>query len=210
MATRTRLSPDQRREQLLAHGARLFATQSYDDVHIERVAEIAEVSRGLLYHYFPNKRAFFAALLERAATHLAESTAPDPAHSAREQLYTGIESYLDHCRANRLGMRTIHRGAASADPDIQAIIERSTRLHEQRILAALEPDEPHPLLTITVSSWIPLLRAATFSWLDTPGTPAASRDEVRDLCVGALIGALSALPDAARPARLAELVDPVG
>jgi len=32
----------------------------------------------------------------------------------------------------------VHRGAASADPDVVAIIERDNRIQEERILAALE------------------------------------------------------------------------
>ncbi|MGZ8718810.1 MAG: helix-turn-helix domain-containing protein, partial [Aeromicrobium sp.] len=63
MATRTRLSREDRSDQLLDLGAELFATRSYEDVHIEEISELAEVSRGLLYHYYPTKRAFFAALL---------------------------------------------------------------------------------------------------------------------------------------------------
>jgi AcrR family transcriptional regulator len=52
---RQRLSPERRREQLLQIGARLFAEHPYEDVWIEEVAELAGVSRGLLYHYFPTK-----------------------------------------------------------------------------------------------------------------------------------------------------------
>jgi AcrR family transcriptional regulator len=63
--TRRRLSTGERREQLLSVGARLFSESPYDDVWIEQVAEIAGVSRGLLYHYFPTKRDFFAAVVER-------------------------------------------------------------------------------------------------------------------------------------------------
>lgn len=207
MATRTRLSPEQRREQLLTLGATLFATQPYEDVHIERVAEMAEVSRGLLYHYFPTKRAFFAALLERASTELAAATAPDPDQTPREQLYTGIERYLDHCAANRMALRTIHVGATSADPAVLEIIEASTRLHEERILAVLEPDrDPHPALAIAVSSWIWLLRSASYEWLDEDGEPTLARDALRDLCAGALIGAILALPADAQPAELATLL----
>jgi AcrR family transcriptional regulator len=47
---RTRLSTERRREQLLAIGAGLFAKRPYDEVWIDEVAEIAQVSRGLLYH----------------------------------------------------------------------------------------------------------------------------------------------------------------
>ncbi|PJJ56542.1 AcrR family transcriptional regulator [Mumia flava] len=205
--SRTRLSPEERREQLLALGARLFATEPYEDVHIERVAESAEVSRGLLYHYFPTKRAFFAALLARAAEQLAHDTAPDPTATPRQQLLAGIERYLDHCAANPSAARTIHRGAASADPEVQAIIEQSTQLHEDRILEVLTgPEAPDDLLRMAVRSWLMLLRTATHAWIEAGADSAPSRDEVRDTCAGALVGALVALPDRARPARVADLL----
>ena len=75
--TRRRLSPEDRRAQLLALGAELFASLPYDEVHIEAVAEQAGVSRGLLYHYFPTKRAFFAALVREGAARMAADTEPD-------------------------------------------------------------------------------------------------------------------------------------
>ena len=204
MAPRTRLSPDQRRAQLLQLGARLFATQPYEDVHIERVAEMASVSRGLLYHYFPTKRAFFAALLSQAADQLAAATTPDPDVDPRRQLLDGIENYLRHCAANRLGVSTIHRGAASGDAEIEAILERSTRLHEERILAVLVPgDEPRPLLALAVRGWLLHLRTVGHEWATT--APDVPVEEVRDMCVGALVGALSALPPDARPPTLDSL-----
>ena len=58
---RTRLSTEQRRLQLLAIGAELFARRPYEQVSIEEVAEIAQISCGLLYHYFPSKRAMVLA-----------------------------------------------------------------------------------------------------------------------------------------------------
>ena len=61
---RTRLSTEQRRDQLLAIGSELFAQRPYDQVSIEEVAEIARISTGLLYRYFPSKRAFFVAIVE--------------------------------------------------------------------------------------------------------------------------------------------------
>src|SRR5712671_4505308 len=91
---RTRLAPELRREQLLDLGAELFAAEPYERVHIERVAEIAGVSRGLLYHYFPTKGAFFAALVERTVENLRAATAPDLALSPLDQLRHGIDAYL--------------------------------------------------------------------------------------------------------------------
>ncbi|MDT5196084.1 MAG: hypothetical protein QOH20_2838, partial [Mycobacterium sp.] len=97
---RIRLAPELRRAQLLDLGAELFAAEPYERVHIERVADMAGVSRGLLYHYFPTKAAFFAALIERSSGRLMAVSVPDPALSPLEQLRHGIDAYLAHCRAN--------------------------------------------------------------------------------------------------------------
>ncbi|MBO9534682.1 MAG: helix-turn-helix transcriptional regulator [Solirubrobacteraceae bacterium] len=63
--SRQRLDVDARRAQLLTIGSELFASRPYDDVWIDHVAERADVSRGLLYHYFGSKRGLLHAVIER-------------------------------------------------------------------------------------------------------------------------------------------------
>jgi AcrR family transcriptional regulator len=197
---RTRLPPELRRDQLLDLGAELFAEEPYESVHIERVAEMAGVSRGLLYHYFPTKAAFFAALVERSVEHLVIATAPDSALPPLEQLRHGIDAFLSHCRANSHAARAVHRSAASADPEVIAIIKRDNDIQERRILRALEQGRtPHPLVTIAVRSWLLFLRTAWLEWIDRPDV---ALDEVREMCVAALVGALDGLPKNARPELL--------
>jgi AcrR family transcriptional regulator len=135
------------------------------------------------------------------------ATAPDPALSPLEQLRHGIDAYLAHCRANSHAARAVHRGAASADPDVVAIIEHDHRVQEERILGALEQwPNPHPLLAIAVRAWLLFLRTAWLQWIDRPEVP---RDEIREVCVAALLGALGGLPKEARPARLDSLAETV-
>ena len=81
-----RLSTDARREQLLASGARLLAARPYDEISIEEIANAAGVSKGLLYHYFPTKKDFLVAAIERGDEELGELTAPDPDLPPAEQL----------------------------------------------------------------------------------------------------------------------------
>jgi len=198
---RTRLSPDERRTQLLALGAQLFSAMPYDDVHIERVAELAGVSRGLLYHYFPTKRAFFAELVRAGSKQMLEETAPNPEQPPIEQLRRGVDAYLVHCGDNPHTSRAVQRGAASADPEVQALIADATGRHEERILATLCDGEPAPgLLRLAVRAWIVLLRTACQEWLDRPELP---RDQVRDVCVDAFVGMMLGLPHGVRP-RLAD------
>ncbi|NYG56647.1 TetR family transcriptional regulator [Nocardioides perillae] len=205
---RVRLSPEERSRQLLDLGAELFASTPYEDVHIERVAELAGVSRGLLYHYFPSKRAFFAAMVRRQAATMAEETAPDPSLPAVAQLRAGVTAFLDHIGRHPHGTRAAYRGAASGDAEVQAVIAESVALHEERILAALTDDHPreaHPLLRVAVRSWVVLLRHAGQEWLDDE-EGSLDLTEVRDLVVDAFLGMLLGLPEAARPPAVAELV----
>jgi AcrR family transcriptional regulator len=91
---RARLEVDERREQLLTIGLEAFATSAYDVVSIDDVARAAHVSKGLLYHYFPTKRAFYAAVVERAASQLLERTDIPPTLPPGERLRTSLEAYL--------------------------------------------------------------------------------------------------------------------
>ena len=54
-SARRRLSPEDRRAELLALGAEVFGKRPYDEVRIDEIAERAGVSRALMYHYFPDK-----------------------------------------------------------------------------------------------------------------------------------------------------------
>ncbi|MBC7631487.1 TetR/AcrR family transcriptional regulator [Aeromicrobium sp.] len=208
MATRTRLSREARQDQLLDLGAGLFADRSYEDVHIEELAEVAGVSRGLLYHYFPNKRAFFAAMVRRESGRMSELTLTDPTVPILEQLNGGIESYLDYCDTHRMGVRAVFRGAASADPEVQAIVDADIAVQQMRIIAAVQPHgAATELLQIAVRSWLNFLRSASHEWLDSSDI---SREEIRDLCANALVATLLALPESSRPTALAEITDQLG
>ncbi len=204
MATRTRLSREARQDQLLDLGAELFADKSYEDVHIEVLAEEAGVSRGLLYHYFPTKRAFFAAMVRRESGRMSELTKTDPTLPILEQLHQGVENFLEYCETHKMGVKAVFHGGASADPEIQAIIDEDIRLQSKRILDAVEPTrEASPLATIAVRSWLQFLRNAAHEWLDTP---TITREQIRALAAQTLVATLLALPEESRPSGAAELL----
>src|SRR3954466_7955473 len=117
---RRRLSTEERREQLLSVGARLFSESPYDEVWIEQVAEIAGVSRGLMYHYFPTKRDFFAAIVERESQHLLDVTAPDSTLPIQEQIAAGLDAYFAYVKSHSKGVRAINVGTLSAEAGIRA------------------------------------------------------------------------------------------
>ena len=97
-APRRRLSPDDRRSELLALGAEVFGQRPYDEVRIDEIAERAGVSRALMYHYFPDKRAFFAAVVRAEGERLFEATntAPEPGQSLFDHTIWVIASEMSN------------------------------------------------------------------------------------------------------------------
>ncbi|WP_028925876.1 TetR/AcrR family transcriptional regulator [Pseudonocardia acaciae] len=187
---RRRLSPEQRREQLLRIGARLFAERPYEQVWIEEVAERAEVSRGLLYHYFPTKRDFFAAVIKDASSRLPQLAEIDPTLPVTERLATGLDLFLRYVEANEHSYRAVHRGAVGADPDIRAVVRENNAELERRILADLgaDPDaRDAEIYRVAVRGWLAFVIATCLDWLDRR---TITRDQLRDLCARTLLGAL--------------------
>ncbi|MER8220301.1 TetR/AcrR family transcriptional regulator [Streptomyces sp. NPDC094143] len=193
--TRRRLSTGERREQLLSVGARLFSDSPYDDVWIEQVAEIAGVSRGLLYHYFPTKRDFFAAVVERESERMLRMTAAVPGVPVRAQLAAGLDTFLEYVRAHAHGYRAFHRADAAGDQAVRRVYQRALAAQERQILAALAADpefgpafEERPEVRLAVRGWLAFTTSVCLEWLRDA---ELSRDQVRELCARALLGVLT-------------------
>ncbi len=185
---RTRLSTHERREQLLAIGADLFAERPYDEVEIEEVAQIAGVSRGLLYHYFATKRDFLASVVATEAGRILALTEPDTGLGLVEQLHAGLEAYLDYVEHHQAGYRVLQRAAVAVDEGIRQVCEDGMATQQQRILttlaAAIEVDET---VEVAVRGWLMFVITVCLDWLDRP---TIDRAELRDLCARTLLSAV--------------------
>jgi TetR/AcrR family transcriptional regulator, fatty acid metabolism regulator protein len=79
---------EERRTQILAAAARVFAQRGFHTSRVGEVAAEAGVSHGLLYHYFPSKDALLEAIFEQAWSDLLTAIAgvEELDEPAREQL----------------------------------------------------------------------------------------------------------------------------
>lgn len=195
MTKRRRLDPDERRNQLLDVGARLFAARPYLDVLMEDIAERAGVSRALLYRYFPNKRVLFTEIYRQAADRLLTDTRIDPASPLLEQLSAGLDIHFDYFAANRHAVLAANR-ALVGDPVIQAIITDELAELRQRLLDVIVLDGgSRDTVSAALTSWLVFVRALCVEWLSDE---TISRAELHAMCVGALRGALAAVMDVDR------------
>lgn len=188
---RRRLSPDERRAQLLAVGARAFAARPYEDVLMEEVAEQAGVSRALLYRHFAGKHELFAAVHRQASDDLLARTRFDPADTLVEQLIEGLDAHLDHFIANRHTVLAANRVLAG-DPVIQTIITEELDALRARLLAVLPLADEDGRLAVSqvLRSWLVFVRVLVVDWLTEP---SCTRTELRDSCIGAVLGAVRPL-----------------
>ncbi|WP_405485540.1 TetR/AcrR family transcriptional regulator [Nocardia sp. NBC_00511] len=190
---RVRLSPEDRRQQLITLGARMLRERALEDVSIGEIAKQAGISRGLLFHYFPTKGDFHLAIIQHANSQLLERTAPDPTLGTYDMLRDSLERYVDYVTENRTSYLALLRGPASASPELVAMVDAHRRAQVDRILTAapLPPDaEDIPSLALAVRGWIAFVEETTLTWLrEEPIT----RTDLVDMLVGALAGLAIAL-----------------
>lgn len=191
--TRTRLSPAERREQLLGLGVRLLADRSLDELSIDLLAEEAGISRGLLYHYFGNKTAFHEAVVRHAADDLIAQTAPPAGGDPLDRLLVSVAAYVDYVTANFEGYVSLVRGAAGGNDALRGIYDEvrevlSARIFLEDAQGELVADTPRNRLI--VRGWAAMCEELVITWRTAPG------DVTRDELLGILAGALPALVDA--------------
>ncbi|WP_338495382.1 TetR/AcrR family transcriptional regulator [Streptomyces sp. SJL17-4] len=191
MTPRRRLTPTDRRAQLLAVGARLFAAVPYDDVLMEDVAQEAGVSRALLYRHFPSKHALFAAVYQQATDRLLEATRFDPEATLVEQLTQGLDAHFDYFIANRQAVLAANRVLAG-DPVIQTIMTDELDALRSRLLGVLPlaDERMHDAVSATLKAWLVFVQVLCVDWL---ARETCTRTELRDTCIGAAVGALRPL-----------------
>ncbi|GCD32393.1 TetR family transcriptional regulator [Streptomyces chrestomyceticus JCM 4735] len=191
MPPRQRLTPADRRAQLLAVGARLFAAHPYADVLMEEVAEEAGVSRALLYRHFPSKHALFAAVYQQGADQLLAETRLDPTDSLVEQLIQGMDAHLDYFVANRNTVLAANRVLAG-DPVIQTIMTNELDTLRARLLTVLPlaDERTREAVSGVLKSWLVFVQVLSVDWLTHE---TCTRTQLRDACIGAVIGALRPL-----------------
>jgi AcrR family transcriptional regulator len=183
-----RLDVDERRRQLLERGAELFTSHRYEELSMSRIASEVGISKSLLYHYFPSKQAFFEATLGAWAEELRTRTEPDPDLPPAEQLTASVGGFLALVEENSVAYRNLISSATGV-PEIRDLIAAVRRQTAERILAGIYPDGAPPKARAAVTGWLWFMDGACLDWIEHHDI---DREEMRDLLVGALVGALIA------------------
>ena len=160
---------------------------------IDSIAEQAGISRGLLYHYFPNKREFRLAVLRRMAEEMLEVTAPRADDEPGEQLALGLAAYVDFVTDHHAAYLSFVRGAAGGDQDFQEIHEQARNALTDRIFTTADPTVlaglgmvDTPVMRLVVRGWSALVEEMLLDWLEHPHD--VSRESLLEIFANALTG----------------------
>ena len=193
-----RLDVDERRQQLLERGAELFTSHPYEELSMSKIASEVGISKGLLYHYFPSKQAYFEATLGAWAEQLRKRTEPDPDLPPVEQLKGSLDAFLELVEEKAGAYRNLMKSAAGV-PEIRDLIEAVRRQTAERILAGIYPQDPPAKARIAVSGWLWFMDGACLNWIEHRDV---EREELRDLLLGVLMGALLATGSPPDPSQV--------
>ncbi|TWH01487.1 TetR family transcriptional regulator [Nocardioides sp. J9] len=165
VARRQRLSPDQRRELILAAAERLFAERPYVEVSTTELAAAAGVARGLLNHYFGDKRALYLEVVRRAALLPTIEDVPLPVGSLEERVDAAVHWFLGSITPERASFLTI--GAAEGvgdDAEVRSILARAHDLAAGRVLELVGGDPEDPAARACVRAFGELARGVIREW----------------------------------------------
>ncbi|WP_295121683.1 TetR/AcrR family transcriptional regulator [uncultured Leifsonia sp.] len=153
---RTRLTPDERRAQLVALGVAHLSDHPLDSLTIEQLSAQAGVSRALLFHYFGSKQGLHRDVVRTARDSMLHATEPIAELPPRERLHDTLTRIVAFVRDHSGTFYSLVRGVASGDEEVRAVVEEARAEQAERIIAVFlelgSPDEP--LLRIGLRSWI--------------------------------------------------------
>lgn len=153
---RTRLSPDERRAQLVALGVAYLADHPLDQLTIEYLSTKAGVSRGLLFHYFDSRNGLHREVVRTARDSMLRATQPvadlEPLDRLRDTLTRIVQFVRDH----RGTFFSLVRGVASGDTEVRGVVEEARRVQADRVIAVFIElgREDSELLRIALRSWV--------------------------------------------------------
>jgi AcrR family transcriptional regulator len=184
----TRLQVDERRRQLLERATDLFATHGYDELTMAKIAREAGVSKPLLYHYFPNKRDLFQAVLAQAAEEHLQRIRTDETLPPVEQLTSALAAFLSWIDENKGAYLKLMRSAGI--PEVRELIDRVRDDTARQILEGISPDEPPaPKVRAAVRGWLWYMDGVNLQWVEEGDM---TKEDVHGLLLGSLLGALTA------------------
>src|SRR4051812_4655468 len=110
--TARRMTPEQRRRQLLEAAIELYGSRPYEQVSIDDIVAAADVSRPLFYRYFSGPNEIYLAALRFAADGLIARFSAPAEGTLLDQLRSMIGEFMSFAEAHSAAFTALLRGGS--------------------------------------------------------------------------------------------------
>jgi AcrR family transcriptional regulator len=142
-----RLPALERREQILDVAVGVFARNGFHDTSMNDVAEVAGVTKPVLYQHFDSKQDLYLALLDEAGRRMLDTirSATAGAANGREQTELGFKAYFGWVASDLDAFLLLFGSRASRDDDAVKAIRKLTAEAAEAVapLIAADIDPEH-------------------------------------------------------------------
>jgi AcrR family transcriptional regulator len=190
----TRLAPDARRAQILEAAEHFFATRPNAGFSVAEVATRAEVTPGLVYHYYETKEKLIAAVCDLRAQEMLAAILVFDLRGPLELIEHGVRGYLDFVEAHKRVYLNLFKSSMAAQPEIVRIVEQAREAIIEHFASALSINLAQaPMFRLALRGFIGFTEFVVLDWLEHRAVPRA---EIEKLCFQAIGGTLGVgLPD---------------
>ena len=151
-----RMSSEDRHEQLAGAALQVVADVGYTGLTLDAVAARADVTRNLLYHYFPRGRIdLFLAAVDRAGSVLTEGWVTGEDVPLEERLATNFARFFEHA-LEPTDVWLVHRqGRLLGEPEVYELGERYRSIVIRSIaLNHFGTEDPGPFASAALRSFL--------------------------------------------------------
>lgn len=183
-ATRSRLAPETRRRQIIDAARSLYANRPYEDVSTVELAQAAGVARGLINHYFGDKRELFLAVM-RDSIVMPQDALPDMDGLALEHRARVTMDWI-MTAATTYGQAWVNASGTAdlrGDSDVQTIVDDADDRAARLVLDALGLDDS-PALRARLRAFASMVKSCCREWLQRE---TLSRDETLEILTTMLV-----------------------
>lgn len=156
------------RDRLYKTAIRMLSERGYEATTLREIAKHAQVSVGLLYRYFPSKRAVIIALYDELSADYARQAGAMPSGKWRDRFVYALETSLEVLEPHRVALRGLIP-VLVGDPE-EGVFAKGAAFSRRRVQRVFEEavvgaaDAPARPLAEAIGRLLYLLHLAVLLW----------------------------------------------
>ena len=173
-----RMPREERRAQLLDAARDAFVQQGYHAAAMDSIAELAGVSKPVLYQHFPGKLELYLAVLDEINDSLiaAVRTALDSTTDNKKRVHATFDAYFDFVAHESGAFRLIFESDLPNEPEVASRVASTNEVCSELIAHVIIEDTGLEIDTATLlaTGLLGMAQTSARHWLHTPASISQS------------------------------------